>query len=217
MLSVDTLIRNAMISGASSAYAGGASATASIDYPTHEISYKDIVKQVFVLQAANTMPTDGGRFIIVMHPHSLASLFNDEVFVDLFVQETDDSAIRSGKMGRIMNCDIYISSNAYENVDAGADSTTDVYSALIIGGDAFGVAGVSSLEPKLIDSGGSEEYTMTGKNVPAELIVKGTDSGGAENPLNQRGSIGWKVTNDVQILNSNWIINLEHANMFSDD
>jgi N4-gp56 family major capsid protein len=120
-------------------------------------------------------------------------------------------------MGRIMNCDIYISSNAYENVDAGADSTTDVYSALIIGGDSFGVAGVSSLEPKLIDSGGSEEYTMTGKNVPAELIVKGTDSGGAENLLNQRGSIGWKVTNDVQILNSNWIINLEHANMFSDD
>lgn len=79
-LSIDTIIRNALVSGATAAYPSDVSAVGSLDAPAHNISYKDIVKQSFALQAANALPVDGGRFVVIMHPHSLATLFNDETF-----------------------------------------------------------------------------------------------------------------------------------------
>ena len=132
MLSIDTIIRNALIAGATAAYSGGVSAVGSLDSPAHDISYKDIVKTVFTLQASNALPLDGGRFIILTHPHTLATLFNDATFVDMFIQGSQEE-LKQGKMGTIMNCDIYCTSNAYEGADTGASSTTDVYHTLFIG------------------------------------------------------------------------------------
>ena len=216
-MSIDTIIRNALIAGATAAYSGGVSAVGSLDSPAHDISYKDIVKTVFTLQASNALPLDGGRFIMLVHPHTLATLFNDATFVDMFIQGSQEE-LKQGKMGTIMNCDIYCTSNAYEGADTGASSTTDVYHALFIGAEAFGTCGMAGVDPKNVDSAGAMEYNMTGKPVkPVEIIVKGTDSGGVENALNQRGSIGWKASNDTEILNSAFIIDLNHTTIYSDD
>jgi hypothetical protein len=43
------------------------------------------VKTVFTLQASNALALDGGRFIMLVHPHTLATLFNDATFVDMFI------------------------------------------------------------------------------------------------------------------------------------
>jgi len=216
-LSIDTLSRNALITNATAAYSGGASAITDISLADHEFNYEDILKQYFTLQANNARPI-GGSFIIVTHPYSVGSLFKDPVFVNMFNNETDENKIRSGKIGRILNCDIYVSSNSYESANAGKSGTTDVYSALFLGDESFGRAGMSTLMPGNLDSGGVDEWTNTGKQVrPVNLIVKDLDSGGSDDPLNQRGSIGWKVSHDLEVLNSDWIINLYHANMASDD
>lgn len=216
-MSIDTIIRNALVSGATAAYPSDVAAVGSLDAPAHNIAFIDIVKQTFALQAANALPVDGGRFIILCHPHTLATLFNDEVFVNMFIQGTQEE-LKMGKMGTIMNCDIYCTSNAYENANAGVGSTTDVYETFFIGQEAFGTAGMASVDPKNVDMGGPGDMNMTGKQVkPVEIIVKQTDSGGSENPLNQRGSIGWKASNDTEILNSNFMIGFNHTTIYSDD
>jgi len=214
--SIDRIARTALIAGATAAYSAGQSAVASLDSPAHDISFKDIVKQVFALQAADALPKEGGDFIVLLHPHSMASLFNDATFVNAFVFETDQAALRSGRMGRMLNCQIYVSSNVYENANAGVGSTTDVYSALFIAEESYATAGVSNIDPQNVDQGGAQEYTMTGKNVkPVEIIAKPLGYGNDE--LNQRGSVGWKAAFDLEILNSAWIRNMSHTNMFSDD
>ena len=214
-LSIDTLCRNALISGATAAYSGGVSAASSLSYPDHVVTYKDIVTQISALMAANAIHAENGKFMVIIHPHTFATLMQDDVFVNLFTQETDASAIRSGKMGTLMQCDFYISSNAYELADGGS-GTDDIYSALFIGNDAFATAGFTGLMASMTDSGSVDEYTMTGKQVkPVQIIIKEMGSSGTNDPLNQRGTAGWKATLDIEILKSAWIRSLMHVNEFS--
>lgn len=134
----------------------------------------------------------------------------------MFIQGSQEE-LKQGKMGTILNADIYCSSNAYELADGGSGST-DIYQTFFIGQESFGTAGVASIDPKNVDMAGSGDYTMTGKDVrPVEIIVKEPGSAGADDPLNQRGSIAWKAANDVEILNSSWIIGLNHTTIYSDD
>ena len=77
---------------------------------------------------------------------------------------------------------------------------------------------MAAVDPKMVDMGGSGEWNLTGKNIkPVEIIVKEIGSAGAEDPLNQRGTIAWKASNDTEILNSSWIIGLNHTTIYSDD
>ena len=214
-LSIDTMVRNALISGATAAYSGGQSAITSLAYPDHKISYQDIVQQIAALMGANAIYAENGKFMVIIHPHTFATIMQDAVFVNLFTQETDASAIRNGKMGSLMQCDFYISSNAYESADAGSGSN-DVYGALFIGDDAFATAGFTGLKANTADSGGAGYDNNSGKKVaPIKVIVKPLGSGGTEDPLDQRGTAGWKASLDIEILQSAWIRNLYHVNDFS--
>jgi N4-gp56 family major capsid protein len=207
-----------MVASATIDWSGGASARASLVYPTHEIGYKDVLYQYMSLEYANALPADGSNYPMIISPHSAASLFNDATFVAMFVREPPESAIRTGRLGTLMNCSIYVSSNAYEVADGGANSTDDVYSALFIGKDSVGVVGIAGLDPNNPDNAGPEGGNLTGQSVkPVEIIVHNPGDAGSADALNQRGSIGWKATSDTQILNSAWIRSLEHVNVFSQD
>ena len=218
-LSMDTLTRTALVAGLTAAYSGGQSSVGALDSPAHDLEFKDLAKNIGTLEAADARPFENGRYVLLLHPHTYWTLMNDTVFVNLFTQESGDgSALRTGYMGYLVNCDIYVSSNVYEYANAGAGSTTDVYYAIILGRDAFAVAGMASQMPSEVDMAGNEDRTMTGKPVrPVEMIVKQVGSGGAEDPLNQRGSIGWKASHDCEVLNSAFGIALAHVNMYSND
>jgi len=217
-LSVDTLIRNELVTGLTADYSADQSAITDLDHPLHEISYKDIVRQIAELSQANARPLEGASFRLIISPFTWASLMQDEVFVNMFSDETDGGALRSGRVGKILNCNVYVTSNAYESADGGS-GTTDVYSAIFLGEEAFGVAGMAGLEPKMVDNMGADEMNgMTGMPVnAAQVIIKPIGSSGTADPLDQRGTAGWKVTNDVQILNSAFGRNLYHTNVASDD
>jgi hypothetical protein len=49
---------------------------------------------------------------------------------------------------------------------------------------------------------------------PVEIIIKDLGENG-DDPLNMRGTCGWKVTHEEQVLNDDFIRNLEHINDFS--
>jgi N4-gp56 family major capsid protein len=216
-LSADTLIRDVITAGATKDYSGGAAGRTSLDAPLHNISYTDFVKAVATLEAANAVPADGEFFICIIHPHTWATLMQDPTFVNMWVQE-NDPAIRSGYLGTILRCRLYISSNSRKYVDGGVGSTTDVYSMLFIARESYGTVGMSGNMPNVVDNAPDTARNMTGQQVkPVNIIAKQLGSAGADDPLDQRATIGWKMSLATSVLNSDWILDLEHTNAFSDD
>lgn len=70
-------------------------------------------------------------------------------------------------------------------------SNVTVHATVIFGMDAYGVVRVG--------------------NTSTEIIYKSKESGGAENALNQRGSLGWKQYYACKVLNDDFIVKIEHA------
>lgn len=137
----------------------------------------------------------------------------------MFIEESgSNGALRSGYMGRILRCKIFVSSNARKYADGGVGSTTDVYSMLFIAREAYGCVGMGNITPDIAGDGAQGYANMTGKSVkPVELIVKQLGSAGSADPLNQRATIGWKMALETSALNALWMRNLEHTNSASDD
>jgi N4-gp56 family major capsid protein len=210
-LSIDTLIRNALIAGATADYAGGATSTATVDATNDKISFSDVLSQVANLQNQNAMPVEGDRFWVVIHPFTMLTLMQDSMFATLITREGGES-YRQGVMGSLFRCNFYVTSNAYVNSSAGTGSI-DVYSALFMGAEAVGAAGIAALTPNVsLDAGGGEQAIQTGRPQarPVELIINDLGETGFD-PLKQRGTIGWKMTHKEEILNADWIRQLEHA------
>ncbi len=216
-VSADTLIRNTMTAGATKDFSNGKASRGVLDAPADDVSYADFVRQVAALEAENAMPVEGENFVCIMHPHTWATLMQDPIFVNLFTEEAPNSAIRSGYVGRLLRCNIYVTSNSREYADEGVGSTTDVYSMLFIAKEAYGYVGMAGITPSIVDNGPVNGRNLTGQSVkPVEIIVKQLGSAGADDPLNQRATVGWKMSLATAITNSAWIRDLEHTNAFSD-
>jgi len=214
-LSADTIIRDYIIANGTIDYSNGKSAVASLDAPTDNISYRDFLIQMAAFEASN-VPSISGPTPVIIHPHSYATLMLDPVFVNLFTKESDP--LRSGYVGKLLNYEFYITSNAYELADAGVGSTTDIYAMIFLGPESFGAVGFAGTFPNLGGDGGDKEYTGTGKKVsPVEIIGKPIGSGGTNDPLNQRGTLGWKMNLGLGVMNADWTRVVKHTNIFSDD
>jgi len=72
-----------------------------------------------------------------------------------------------------------------------ANTACDVYGTLVFGMDAYGVCPLTSLTSK--------------------SIVKAVGSAGADDPLNQYGTVGWKATTVCGILNNSFMYRIEHG------
>lgn len=222
-LSADTILRNLITDAATKDYAGSATSRATLDAPAHNLGYADFIKQIASLEAENAMPIEGEDFIVIMHPFTWASLMQDPTFVNLFIEasgEGDGNPLRSGYVGRVLRCKIFVSSNAREYADGGVGSTTDVYSMLFLARESHGFVGMAGSFPNLnVDSAPDRSMGgMTGQAVkPVEIIVKQLGSAGADDPLNQRATIGWKMSLGYATTNSAWMRDLEHTNVASDD
>ena len=216
-LSADTIVRDYMIANGTIDYSNGKSAVGSLDAPTDNISYRDFLIQMASFEAANP-PSMSGPTPVIIHPHSYATLMLDPVFVNLFTKESDP--LRTGLVGKLLNYEFYITSNAYEAADVGAGSTTDVYGMIFIGPESIGAVGFAGSMPNMGGEGGAGPASAsgTGKKVsPVEIIGKPLGSSGTEDPLNQRGTLGWKMNLGLGVLNADWIRVVKHTNIFSDD
>jgi N4-gp56 family major capsid protein len=218
-LSADTLIRNDLTANASKRYSNGKASRATLDFPNDIISYSDVVDAYAQLMAQNALPMEGEYFIVLIHPHTYASLMKDPTFVNAFQKANEGAGAMNnpmpGYLGDFLMCKFFISSNVREYTDGGV-GTDDVYSMLFLGRESYGLAGFGNLLPSDVDSGGSMAQPLTGQQVkPVEIIAKQLGSAGADDPLNQRATIGWKMTLDNEILNSSFLLDLEHVNEFS--
>lgn len=220
-LSVDTIVRDVITAGVSKMYSNGKSARNTLDAPGDDVTYRDIVMALATLYAANALPMEGGVFPVSIHPHSIATLMQDPQFTNVFVAEASREAmspLRSGYIGRFLMCDFYMSSNVREYTNLGYGGTTDVYSMTFYGQQAYGVSGIGAITPKDVDNQGVEGLPGTGGKFPSpvEVIPKQLGSAGSDDALNQRATLGWKVSLDAEITQSVFALDLEHTNAFSD-
>lgn len=211
-LSADTLIRNEITANATKDYANDATSRVTVG-SNDTMSYVEFITQIASLEAQNALPVDGDDFICILHPNTWAKLMQDATFVAMFQQEasrSDSNPIRSGYIGRLLRTKLYVSSNSRVYAGEGA-SSGDVYSMLFIARESYGYVGMAGSFPQLVDNMPDNAYTMTGQNVkPVEIIVKQLGSGGSADPLNQRATVGWKMSLGIEVLNSSWIRDLEN-------
>lgn len=167
---IDQVIRDVVSAGTNVIYATGAdtSAVTANDKLTGTL----VKKAVKTLRRANAKPLEGGYFIGIIHPDVADDLMNDALWQDVSKYNGGEE-IKKGEVGRLHGVRFIVTTNAKVKEGAGA-SSADVYCSMIIGKGAYGVV------------------ELEGAAKP-QTIVKPVGSSGSSDPLNQRGSVGWKA------------------------
>lgn len=191
-LTIDTLIRNMMVATASSILCSNG---VNGNTPT-EITTADIKTAVRALRLGNarlmTKPIPGeNRFATSPVRSSYwgfmdVSIQNDlEACADFLSAANYPNPMDAleAEWGSTNNVRWLLSTNGYST-----NASPPVWSNIILGQEAYGVVKLGSKE--------------------AEFIVKPLGSSGTSDPLNQRGSVGYKYPFATRLLNDNWITRL---------
>lgn len=169
---IDTLVRDELNAGSNVFYAGGKASRATLaagDVPTID----DLRKIVLSMKKNFVKPAKGENFVAFVTPDVAFDLQDDEKFLKAYEIGQNNTPMIKGEIANIYGIHFIEAHNAKVFEDAGA-SGVDVHSTVVIGQKPYGITKISG-----------EGDTKT--------IVKGLGSGGTEDPLNQRQSIGFKI------------------------
>lgn len=191
-LTIDTLIRNMMVATASSILCSNG---VNGNTPT-EITTADIKTAVRALRLGNarlmTKPIPGeNRFATSPVRSSYWGFMDVTIQNDLEACADFLSAANypnpmdalEAEWGSTNNVRWLLSTNGFSS-----SASPPVWNNIILGQEAYGVVKLGSKE--------------------AEFIVKPLGSSGTADPLNQRGSVGYKYPFATRLLNDNWITRL---------
>lgn len=191
-LTLDTLIRDMMVATASSISCthGGNGLT-----PT-ELTDEDIQLAIIALRQGNarlmTNPLPGENKFGTAPVRSSywgfmsVNLQDDLEAVSSFIScanYPNPMNALEAEWGSTRNCRWLLNTNGYAT-----NATNPVYSSFLVGQEAYGVVRLGAKE--------------------AEFIVKPLGASGTADPLNQRGTVGYKYPFATRILNDNWITQL---------
>lgn len=191
-LTLDTLIRDMMVSTASTiACTNGLNGNAIT-----ELTDADIQTAVIALRQGNarlmTNPLPGqNKFGTAPVRASYWGFMSVDLQADLESVSSFISAANypnptdalEAEWGSTRNVRWLLNTNGYSN-----GATPNVYSSFIMGAESYGVVRLGAKE--------------------AEFIVKPLGASGTADPLNQRGTVGYKYPFATRILNDNWITRL---------
>lgn len=189
---LDQVCRDVLVAGTNVQYADAVANRASVD-TTNKLDAAEVLKAVRALEAANVpkIPDEfGGSYMAIVHPNAAYDIRLDSTWSDAD-EYAGSGKIFSGELGRLYGVRFIPTSNAKIFTGAGVGAI-DVYATLIMGRDAYG---------KCAFPGQSQ----------VEFYVKPVGSSGSADPLNQRGTIGWKVSEKTKILEESRIRRIEHA------
>lgn len=212
---------NALLAGTNVFYANGTARSAVNTAPT-ETFFRKIVRQLKRYNAPviaritkstpsyATAPTEAA-YVAFIHPDLVPAIRALTGFVH--VKNYGTATPYEGEIGTFEDLRFVVTTllQPYQNAGGtkgsmiGAGANADVYPIIIMGRDAWG-----SVVLRGYTTGSSRNSDGMGV-APIDLIVKNPASGGAENPLNQRGSVGWKTMMTAQILQDAWMVRAEVA------
>lgn len=190
---LDQVCRDVLVAGTNVQYADAVGGRSSVD-TTNKLDATEILKAVRNLSTNNVpkIPDEfGGSYMAIVHPNASYDIRQDSTWIAAD-EYAGSGKIFSGELGRLFGVRFIESSNAKVFTGAGVGGAVDVYATLIMGRDAYG---------KCAFPGQSQ----------VEFFVKPPGSSGSADPMNQRGTIAWKVSEKTKILEEARIRRIEHA------
>ena len=198
----DVVIRDIISAGTNVVYAGTQTdrlgvangdvklTTANLDLATLKLKNARAKKMKTIVTGSVNIGTKPIRdaYICIVHPNIVPDLQGLSGFIPVeqyaYTKDIIENEIGSYKEIR------FIENTNAKSVLSGTGGDVPVYLSLLFGQDAY--ASVS----------------VRGKK-GTEMVFKPLNSGGVENALNQKGSIGWKMYCGAKILNENFMVRLE--------
>ncbi|MDI6787539.1 MAG: N4-gp56 family major capsid protein, partial [Planctomycetota bacterium] len=177
-LSLDTLVRN-VLSGGTQQLANAVAAVSSLA-ASDTLDAVEVRKAVRTLAAANVRPhrKTPGLYVGIIHPNTKYDLAGDTTtgsWVDVRkYTESGNKNIELNKIGDLYQVRFFETSNLQT-----VSSTVQTYNNIILGDNAYACAELN------------RDSSRGAKN--PKILVKGLGSAGADDPLDQRASIGWKA------------------------
>ena len=205
-LTMDTIVRNALLLGTNKSYTPKYVAdtngnlvetevTKTADLDTSAKLTVDVVQRVVAKLRAQNAPTIGGDYVCIIHPYVAYDLMRDPEWIDAHKYATPEN-LYTGEIGKMAGVRFVQSTEA--KIDKGGSDNPSglaVFHCLFIGDGAYGVTEVT---------GGG-----------LQTIVKQKGSSGTADPLDQRSSVGWKGLKAAKILVDNYLVDLMCCSKFS--
>jgi len=152
------------------------------------LTIEDIKKAVRLLKRVNAK-TINGSYVAIVHPDVVYDLMNDSEWIDAN-HYAGSEKIFNGEVGKMYGVRFVESTMA----KIWKPSTLPIYGTLVVAENAYGTT--------LLEGGG------------IQTIVKQLGSGGTADPLNQRATVGWKLTKTACILEQSYMVRIESAASF---
>lgn len=202
-LTNDELCRDVMVAGTTVQYASSAVSRVTVSAAMKLVAaeIKEAVRTLKNAKARKVTSISGASvgvgtvpipacYVGIIHPNATFDL-SEESGYESVEKYAPNTVLMPGEIGRMGEVRFVETTNAKVFAGAGA-AGVDVYAALIVGADAYGV----------VDLGGSQNMSV---------IYKGLGSGGTADPLDQRQTLGWKEYFVAKILNDAFMVRIEHG------
>ena len=201
--SLDQITRDVLQAGTTIQYAGGAvsriTVAAGMVMNADEVrkavrtlkgnNAKKIMTQIDPGTGYNSLPVRAAYVAICSH-NTEYDLKKDPDFVGV-EQYASGVSVLEGEIGKVDEVRILSATSNSKVFSAAGAGSIDVHSMLIFGREAYGITRISG------------EAVQT--------ITKPLGSAGTNDPLDQRGTMGWKATFVAKILQQAFMIRIEHA------
>lgn len=212
-LTMDTLVRDVVTATTNIVRPGTHTARGTITSGAADrMSASLLLRALRTLNSANARPFDNGRYLAVISPATEVDMMLDTTIQNIMMQALPrDTAhpLINGYIGTIFGVDFFRSSNARVFVGAGSGGV-DVHATMIFGRDGFGIGGLAAEMPGRLLA--DHRDSNTGRNIKlVDLILTPPEAPSKEDPLRQRGTIGWRTTFAVQRLNESFLVMAEHG------
>lgn len=192
---LDTVTREVMNGGTNVLYAPKSDGTVITSRATLDstcVLTKDLImRAAAILKAANTKKIDKS-YVAIIHPYMEYELMKEPEFIDVVKYQAADR-IFEGEIGKIGGVRFVTASEAKIFTGDGCPDGMAVFSTIVLGAHAYAVTEIE------------------GKGL--ENIIK--PFGAGEDPLNQRGTVGWKALKTAERLAEQYMVRIESCGTFS--
>ena len=203
-LTIDTLARDVLVAGTNVVFAGGAGSRGALSQAAAYFMSATLLKRAqreLLAASARPLAKAGGNFVAWMHPDTWDDLLNDTLIQNALQYaglRGDSNPLFTGSTFDYAGMRLLRTSNARVFGSAGLSSATSgfppAYATVVAGDEAYGEVDFASATAS-----------------PATVIVKQIGSAGAQDPLNQYGTVGWKAAYGALRLNEAFLYRIESA------
>lgn len=194
---LDQLMREAIVGGTNVQYASTAGSRGGVGSGSY-LTPAEIREAVRTLSRNNAPKvTSTGRYVAVTHPDARFDFMGETDAVNAYQYASnrgDNNPLFTGELADWMGVRFEVTTQAKIFSSAGL-SGADVYATLVTGQDSYGAT----------------KFDAQGM----AIIVKPLGSAGANDPLNQFATVGWKASWGGGILDQTRLVRIEHVTSIS--